>query len=381
MTFADLMNADLDQADDPAEVRRDDPKAAAGLEGRSGARAVQAWLRRTVLGESPFPTADDVSKRQVKALEKYGIKKGTREVVVRLRRPSAERRALAFDANTGGGYIAAEGFGDAVAQALTWFSPIRQLATIATTKKGTPMPWPFANDLQSAGTILLANQALTTQDVSFTQGVLGAYKYTSRLILVAVELLEDALPTFMEFLAKAIAQRISLAQNADFTAGIGTARPLGLVNAATVGAQAASSTGIAFDDLMNLIGSVDPVYRLPDMRPCFQMHPATLLALQKLKDGDGNYMLSASAELGRPLSIFGFPVVPNFSMSPTISSGVRSVTFGAMAQTVIRDVNEIRLRVLYERYADSDQVGVVGFLRSDFLLLDAGSHPVRCLQH
>ena len=45
-----------------------------------------------------------------------------------------------------------------------------------------------------------------------------------------------------------------------------------------------------------------------------------------------------------------------------------------------RDVADIRLRRLEERYADVDQVGFVAFMRGDGVLLDAGTHPVKYIK-
>ena len=44
-------------------------------------------------------------------------------------------------------------------------------------------------------------------------------------------------------------------------------------------------------------------------------------------------------------------------------------------------MNSIRLKKLEERYADADQVAFIAFERSDSKVLDAGTGPIKYLQH
>jgi HK97 family phage major capsid protein len=53
--------------------------------------------------------------------------------------------------------------------------------------------------------------------------------------------------------------------------------------------------------------------------------------------------------------------------------------FGQLNRYKIRDVANLRLVRMNERYADYDQVGFVAFSRHDGRLLDAGTHPVKYL--
>ena len=64
-------------------------------------------------------------------------------------------------------------------------------------------------------------------------------------------------------------------------------------------------------------------------------------------------------------------------MITTHAQGQNPILFGDFSKYLIRDVNDIRLVRMDERYADYDQVGFTAFMRSDGDLLDAGTRPVK----
>jgi HK97 family phage major capsid protein len=72
----------------------------------------------------------------------------------------------------------------------------------------------------------------------------------------------------------------------------------------------------------------------------------------------------------------GYPYVINQSMASPGSSA-KKVIFGQFSKYMIRDVRDITLIRLNERYADYHQVGFLAFARADGDLLDAGTHPVK----
>jgi HK97 family phage major capsid protein len=254
------------------------------------------------------------------------------------------------------------------------------MAEVVTTKTGAPLPWPLSNDIANEATILTENAPLSALDVTFGQTVLGSYKWNTGLVLAPLELVDDAADLFSAFVAETLGQRIALGQNRSFTTGSGTGGPLGLINAATQGVQAASPTAIAWNDIVSLVHSVDAVYRLPAFRPAFEMHDNTLQAIRKLADGAGRPLLTGG-ENGGHFFLMNFPVLTNVHLPSTFASGNRTVLFGAHSKILIRDVREIRIRSLQERYMDSGQFAFCGLMRSDIALLDAGSHPLKFIIH
>jgi HK97 family phage major capsid protein len=58
-------------------------------------------------------------------------------------------------------------------------------------------------------------------------------------------------------------------------------------------------------------------------------------------------------------------------------SGAKKIIFGDLSKYIIRDVRDVTLLRLDEKFADYHQVAFLAFSRHDGDLLDAGTHPVK----
>jgi len=98
-----------------------------------------------------------------------------------------------------------------------------------------------------------------------------------------------------------------------------------------------------------------------------------LLAIRKLKDGDGNYLWQApDLRTGEPGQLLGVNYFVNQDMAD-IATGTKPIIYGAMERYVMRMVRQFAVRRLVERYADYHQVGFVGFARMDGELIDTSA--------
>src|SRR3990167_10031464 len=95
------------------------------------------------------------------------------------------------------------------------------------------------------------------------QKVLKSYLYSSKIVKVSLQLLQDASFDFEGFLSRKLGMRIGRIQNQHFTTGTGVNQPQGAVTAATVGRQGATgfSTTVDFNELKRAKHSVDIAYR------------------------------------------------------------------------------------------------------------------------
>lgn len=291
-----------------------------------------------------------------------------------------EKRAMSLT-TTEGGYTVAEDFSGALERSLLAFGGMRQVSTVRRTSTGADLPWPTMNDTSNKGAIL--NEATTigsSVDPTFGVVTFKAFKYSSKPILISSELLQDSAFDLAAEIGTALGTRIGRIQNDHFTTGGGTTLPKGVVVSSGEGEEAASQTAIVADELVNLLHSVDPAYRTNAM---FMMHDTILATIRLLKFSIGadqvGYVWQGSFQNGLPDRILGYPYVVNQSMSSALTIGEKIVLFGDFSKYVIRDVADVRLVRLDERYADLDQVGFVAFLRSDGQLLDAGTDPVKHL--
>lgn len=291
-----------------------------------------------------------------------------------------KRAAVGVASGSVGGYTVADSPMGALERALLEFGGMRQVATVIRTDSGSDMPIPTNDDTSNKGAILAENTQVSEVDPTFGQLVLQAYKYSSKSVLVSVEFLQDSSIDFNGFIGKALGERIGRIQNDHFTTGDGSSKPNGIVTAATSSSVTFAGTAtVIYDDLVNLIHSVDPAYR---MNARFMFHDGALKMLRKTKvlqySGDtvGVPLWQPSMVAGTPDLLMGYPYVINQSMT-TPATGVKSILFGDLSKYIIRDCREVTLLRLDERYADYHQVGFLAFARSDGDLLDAGTHPVK----
>lgn len=369
---------DLNKTEDPQtrvnpETEKETRKDAKVTE-EVRALAFQGWLRSQA--------GMELSEEHREAAAKCEINMAKKEIGISLRKDYAqcqrEFRALSAVTGSSGAFTIPEGFVSNLERALLQFGNVREVAEIIRTATGNDLPWPTSNDTTNKGEIVGENITQSEQNVTFGQTTWKAYKYSSKMVKVPFELLQDSAIDLASLIGSMLGERIGRIQNDHFTTGTGTGQPRGIVNASTLGVTAAVATAIKADEVIDLIHSVDPAYRIGAR---FMFHDSILQAISKLKDGQGNYLLRVGLEQGLPDRIRGYPFSINQSMDSTIASGKKTMLFGQMNKYKVRDVASLRLVRMEERFADSDQIAFVAFLRSDGNLLDAGVAPVKHLVH
>ncbi len=292
---------------------------------------------------------------------------------------ATETRTLSTSAATGGEFIP-EGFIRQVEINMLAFSGVLQVADILRTAGGGDLPWPTFDDTSNKGRLIAESGAVATNvDPSTSSVVLGAYKFTSDCILVPYELLEDEdlAPNLPVILSGALGERLGRIKEQYYTTGTNSSQPQGIVTGASSGKTAASTTAITGDEVIQLMHSVDPAYR---NGAAFMMHDSVVLALRLLKDGESQYLWQPGLQQGVPDRLLGFPVFTNQEMASTLAADAKVMLFGQLSKHKVREVNNMRLYRLEERYRDNDQDGFVAFTRGDSKLLDAGTAPVKYLQ-
>ncbi len=299
---------------------------------------------------------------------------------------SEELRAVAvprFQAAQGtgsdsaGGYTVPEGFYGQMDSAMLAYGGMLEVAFTLTTSSGNELPIPTDNDTSNSGAIIGENPpSVTEQDVTFGAVRLGAHTYTSKMIRVSNQLLQDSAFNLNSFLADKLATRLARIQNLHFTTGDGAGKPWGAVPMSTLGVTAAA-TDVSMDNLIELHHSVDPAYR---SNARFMFNDATLLVLKKKKDGQGRWLWQSGIAVREPDTIDGRPYTINQQMA-SIASGAKSILFGDFSKYYIRRVAGTMVLRLTERYAELNQTAFVSFQRADGVLVDAGTHPLKHIVH
>jgi HK97 family phage major capsid protein len=261
--------------------------------------------------------------------------------------------------------------------ALKAFGGMRRVATVLQTSQGNPMSYPTSDGTTEEGEIVAENASATEADVSFGTIGLPVYKFSSKVVTVPIELLQDSNVDIEAFVRARIVTRLGRVTNRLFTVGTGVAQPNGAQNAATVGATGASgaTTTVTYDSLVNLQHSVDPAYRELN-NTVFMMHDNTVREMRKIKDGQQRPIFVPGYEVnvpgGAPDTLLGRPIVINQNM-PVMAASAKSILFGDFSFYTIRDVMAVELfRFSDSPYTKKGQVGFLAWLRSGGNLTDIG---------
>lgn len=286
-------------------------------------------------------------------------------------------------APTQGGYLVPAGWGGQLLEALAAFGGMRAVATVFATAGGNPLPWPTVDETASEGEIVPENQAAADSDVTFGTTQIGARKYSSKVVTVPFELLQDQGPgiDIEAFIRRALAMRIWRITNRHFTVGSGNGEPEGVVTAAPIGKAGAtgSTTSVLPDDLIDLEHSVDPAYRsLPGVGWMF--HDTTLRQFKKMKDDQGRPLWLPGFETKEPDTFLGYRYTINQHM-PQMAASAKSVLFGDLSAYMIRDIMQVTLfRFDDSAYTKKGQIGFLAWSRHDGKLVTAGA-PVKAFRH
>ena len=288
-----------------------------------------------------------------------------------------EGRAQAAGTDTAGGYTVPEEFRNRMTESMKAYGGLLSLVNVITTSSGARLVWPTNDDTANEGALLSENTQVTEQDVTFGQGELNAYTYTSKLVRVPLQLLQDSAFNLDTWLSAKLGERIGRAVAGHLATGTGTNQPEGVVNFAVGKTGAAGQvTTITYDDLVDLEHSVDVAYRGSAQ---YALNDLTLAAIRKLKDSQGRPLWVPSMVAGAPSTINGRPyTIDNKLPAPAV--GGKSLFFGDFnAGVTARNVLGTQVLRLTERYADFLQVGFLGFSRWDAVIDDAAA--VRAFQH
>lgn len=281
------------------------------------------------------------------------------------------KNAAGVGTGAAGGYAVPPLFRDKFVEALKWYGPMLQEAETIETASGATLPWPTNDDTGNVGAILAEQSQVSEQDVTLGTASLDAFMYTSKLVRVSFQLLQDK-PDFDSWLARKLGERVGRILNQHWTTGTGTAQPLGLVTGGTVratGTGTFASTGMfgpaatAADPLIDLVESLDPAYGASTNLK-WMMHQTARKSIRKLKDGQNRYLFEPSLTANIPDQLLGYPVRLNNDM-PTVAVSSKSIAFGdfreAYVTRIVQDLTTLRLT---ERYADYLQVGFLAFERA-----------------
>lgn len=273
-----------------------------------------------------------------------------------------------------GGFSVQTDVAQQIIDQLKFFGGMREAATVIQTAMGNPLSFPGSDGTAETGELIAENTTATAADPVFTTVALNSYKFSSKIVAVPFELLQDSQVDVAAFVNNRLAQRIGRATNAFFTTGTGTAQPRGVTVATSAGKTGTTgqTVTIIFDDLVDMVHSVDVAYRTGGA--CrWMMNDASLKVIRKLKDSQNRpVFLPGYDGLGGAMgdSLLGYPITVNNDVA-VMAANAKSVLFGDFSKYYIRDVMAPTLfRFEDSAYAKLGQIGFLMWHRSGGNLLD-----------
>lgn len=293
------------------------------------------------------------------------------------------RATMSTTTTTEGGYTVPTDVASSISEVLKAYGGVRSVANVFSSSMGNDVNYPTSDGTSEVGELIGQNTTATAADPTFGVVTLKTYKFSSKIVAVPYELLQDSAADIEGFIARRLGERLARIENQMFTTGNGSTQPNGVVTASAAGKAAASgqTATIIFEDLIDLVHSVDPAYRSGPVR--FMMNDATLKLVRKLKDTAGRPIFMPGYDgLGGAMGdqVLGYGVTINQDMA-TPAASAKTILFGDFSRYTIRDVMGMTLfRFEDSAYAKLGQVGFLAWMRTGGQLTDAGQ-PIKHFAH
>ncbi len=260
--------------------------------------------------------------------------------------------------NADGGYTVPVAYQNTVIAKLNALSATRSISSVMGTTSTTNIPTEGA-----APTFAWIDEEGTYGETKSTFGnvQLNAWKLGG-IIKVSRELLADTAINFEAYMAGQIAKGIDNAEAPAFAVGDGAKKPTGYATGAAVGASSTTAAvdAVTADEIIDIYYDLPEEYR---RNAIWRLNDKTMKAIDKLKDGQGNYLVTTFSDGTKP-TIKGRPVVIDNYMVD-LGTGNKFIVLGDFSYYQIADRGDMSIQRLDELYAGTGMVGFQVTVRVD----------------
>jgi len=275
-----------------------------------------------------------------------------------------------------GGYTIPEEMLPELIRSMKAFGPMYDpgVTTEMVTSGGNAMPFPTVNDTAKGAVAHTEGTTLTDdggEDVTFGEKQLDAYGFNTEWLRVSKELADDSAFAMETLLASLLGERLGRTANLQLTTGTGSSAPNGIVTASSLGKTAAAVAALTHDEVLDLEHSVDPAYRVGP-KVGYMFNDSTLLALRKLKDGEGNYLWQAgNVQSGIPAMLNGHKYHINQAFE-SLAAAKKVMIFGDLGKYFVRKVGSPLIAAIQDKDFWPG-FGIAGYIRFDGELADTAA--------
>lgn len=274
------------------------------------------------------------------------------------RAPSDIQAAMSKGTDADGGYVAPVEWDRTITDKLKQISPIRQHARVITISTAGFKKL-FNDRAVGSGWVgeTASRPATSTPQfgsLDFTTGEIYANPAISQ------QLLDDSAIDLEAWLADEVQTEFARQEGIAFLSGDGTNKPHGILTYVTGAANAArhpfgdiKSVATGQAAALSADGFLDLIYSLPaefSANAKLFINRQSMLAVRKLKDGQGNYLWQPSYATGAPQTIAGEAVVDVPGM-PGVAAGAIVALYGDMDATYLV-IDRVGVRVLRDPFTN-----------------------------
>lgn len=280
------------------------------------------------------------------------------------------RNTMSTTTGSEGGYTVPSEIATTVIDTLKDYGAMRRNASRLVTSDGRPLSYPTSDGTAEEGEIVAENTSATDDDIEFGTVALNTFKFSSKVITIPIELLQDTVVDVLGLINARVRDRIGRIQNRMFTVGTGSGQPNGIVTGSSVGKAGATgqTVTVLYDDLVDLTDSIDIAYLEAGMPLKFMCSQTTRRVVRKIKDTAGRPIWTPSYDLGMSAGasdlLMGYALEINNNMASPGANN-KSIGFGDISKYMIRDAMDITLFKFEDSaFIKKGQIGFLAWARS-----------------
>lgn len=289
----------------------------------------------------------------------------------------AEQNALSEGTESQGGVLVPPDVQAEILARTAQLSVMRRLGRIVTTTRDqvkfpAVSPHSTSGSLYSSG--FVGTWAAETPAFSETDPAFESFEIAVKKIRVATKMsndwLADAGGNMIAFLAQNGAENMALVEDDGLIAGTGANHtPVGILNAGITTVDVEGSTSDTISNSTTNAGSYPKIigllYEVPaqyEAGSSWLMRRAIEAEVRKLVDGNGRSVWLSGSEGGfatTPRTIMSYPVFNSDSVPNDGTNANKVIVVGNFSNYIIVQRQAITTTVLRERFADTDQTGII----------------------
>ena len=267
------------------------------------------------------------------------------------------------DLTTGNtGQIIAQDFLPTIIEAQKAWGALMMAVNQKTTANGEPLKVALVNDVSNVSQVIGEGIVAPEVDPAFTGFINSVDFLTTGVIRVSLAELQDSYFDLDNWIRNAFGKRIARGVSKLMVAGSTSGNFQSIITTAAPGPTSVAPATVGYTDFVGLYSELDPAYV---QNASFVMNSTTRGSILGVLDGFGRPLFVPSVNTDTLDTILGRPVVIS-QYHPNLAAGaVGAVQFGSLTDGyTLRTAGEISVLRLNERYAETGEVGFIGYHRN-----------------